>query len=91
MRLAGAGGEFGLGLSMEAFEGFAVLIIIVATKSDGLGQAVQPHVPLALRVFLVYKWTSHRGPFKAVRRSGGAEAKAAGTNGPSVGISTMGG
>ncbi len=88
MRLAGAGGEFRLGLCLEAFEGFAVLII-VATKGDGLGQAVHPHVPLAFEILLIYKWASHNGPFNALMGSAGAEAKPAGTNGPAVKVSTL--
>ena len=88
MRLAGVGGEFRLALCLEAFEDFAVLII-VTTKGDGLGQAVQPHVPLAVGVLLVYEWANHWGPFFTVRKAAGAEPRAAGTNEPSVDISTL--
>ncbi len=62
MVLAGVGGELRLGLVLEVFEYFTV-VVLVAANGDGLGQSVQAHVSLAVRVSLVYVWTSHRSAF----------------------------
>ena len=56
------GGELRLGLSLQAFEDFTVLVLMAA-NGNGLVQAVQAHVLLAVGVFLVYVWASHKGPF----------------------------